>query len=82
MSRHELSLPDLGIDDQPISASLWLVKQGTKVTEGEPLLEVLCGGVTVDLPAPAQGLLVEKLVAEDEVLQVGQILAVIETCDE
>jgi 2-oxoglutarate dehydrogenase E2 component (dihydrolipoamide succinyltransferase) len=78
MSRYELSLPDLGIDDQPITVSSWLVKRGTRITEGEPVLEVLCGGITVDLPATSQGVLVEKLVADDEVLQIGQSLAVIE----
>ncbi|MGA2799273.1 MAG: biotin/lipoyl-containing protein [Thermoguttaceae bacterium] len=81
MPQHELTLPDLGIDDQPITVSSWLVKRGTPVTEDEPVLEVLCGGVTVDLPAAINGILVEKLVSDDEVLEVGQGLAVIETPD-
>jgi pyruvate/2-oxoglutarate dehydrogenase complex dihydrolipoamide acyltransferase (E2) component len=81
MARYELTLPDLGIDDQPIRASLWLVKQGARVAEGDPVLEVLCGGATVDLPAPRDGILVEKLVAEDDILKVGQTLGVIETSD-
>ncbi len=81
MPRYELTLPDLGIDDQPIRVSSWLVKRGTRVTEDEPVLEVLCGGVTVDLPATIAGIIVEKLVADDEVLKVGQKLAVIETTD-
>ena len=51
MPQHELTLPDLGIDDQPITVSSWLVKRGTPVTEEDPVVEVLCGGVTVDLPA-------------------------------
>jgi pyruvate/2-oxoglutarate dehydrogenase complex dihydrolipoamide acyltransferase (E2) component len=78
MPRYELSLPDLGIEDQPITVSSWLVRRGTRVTEGEPVLEVLCGGITVDLPAAINGILVEKLVTFDEVLKVGQKLAVIE----
>jgi 2-oxoglutarate dehydrogenase E2 component (dihydrolipoamide succinyltransferase) len=81
MPQHELTLPDLGIEDQPITASSWLVKRGTQVTEDEPVLEVLCGGVTVDLPARINGILLEKLVSDDEVLKVGQKLAVIETPD-
>jgi 2-oxoglutarate dehydrogenase E2 component (dihydrolipoamide succinyltransferase) len=81
MPRHELTLPDLGIDDQPITVSSWLVKRGTRVTEGEPVVEVLCGGITVDVPATSWGILVEKLVADDEVLKVGQSLAIIETSD-
>ena len=81
MSIHELSLPDLGIDDQPIMLSSWLVKLAAPVTAEDPVVEVLCGGVTVDLPAGADGIIAEKLVADDEVLRVGQILAVIETPD-
>ena len=78
MFQHILSLPDLGIYDQPITLSVWLVKRGAKVKEGDPLAEVLCGGVAVDLPSPSDGILVEKLAAEDETLSVGQRLAVIE----
>jgi pyruvate/2-oxoglutarate dehydrogenase complex dihydrolipoamide acyltransferase (E2) component len=78
MSQRELILPDLGIENQPITASAWLVKRGSRVGEGEPLLEVLCGPATVDLPSPAGGKLMDKLVATDEILHVGQRLAVIE----
>ena len=78
MSSKIISLPDLGIDDQPILLSVWLAKRGAKVKGGAPLVEVLCGGVTVDLPSPSDGILAEKLAAEDETLRVGQRLAVIE----
>ena len=78
MPHYELILPDLGIDDQPVTAGLWLVKRGSRVAEGEPLLEVLCGAAAVDLPSPAGGILAEKLVAADDTLQIGQSLAVIE----
>jgi pyruvate/2-oxoglutarate dehydrogenase complex dihydrolipoamide acyltransferase (E2) component len=73
-----LILPDLGIDDQPITLSVWLARRGARVKEGEPLVEVLCGGATVDLPSPADGLLAEKLAREDETLAIGQRLATIE----
>jgi 2-oxoisovalerate dehydrogenase E2 component (dihydrolipoyl transacylase) len=59
--------------------SLWLARRGTRVTEGEPLVEVLAGAATVDLPAPCDGLLLKKLVAEGEPLAVGQRLAAIES---
>ena len=79
MPRHELILPDLGIDDQPITVSLWLIERGSRVVEGDQVLEVLAGSATVDLPAPADGVLAETLVSEDELLVVGQRLAVIES---
>ncbi len=79
MSAHSLKLPELGLDDRPIVLSMWLVRQGATVAEDEPVVEVLCGGVTVDLPAPAAGVLVEKLARTGDVLAVGQRLAVIDT---
>ena len=79
MPRRDLILPDLAIDATSITASVWLVGRGKRVTAGEPVLEVLAGVVTVDLPSPADGVLAEKLVAEDELLEVGQRLAVIES---
>ncbi len=78
MPRYEFSLPDLGIDDQPITVSLWLVKRGARVSEGEQLLEVLAGSALVDLSSPVSGTLVETLACEDAPLRPGQLLAVIE----
>jgi pyruvate/2-oxoglutarate dehydrogenase complex dihydrolipoamide acyltransferase (E2) component len=72
-----ITLPDLGIDDQPITLSMWLVKEGAKVAEGEPVVEVMAGGVTVDLPATTDGFLVKKFVADGELLAIGQRLATI-----
>lgn len=74
----KLQLPDLGLGDTPIVLSLWLVKQGSRVAAGEPIVEVLAGCATVDLPSPADGMLIEKLVAEGDAVRVGQPLAMIE----
>jgi 2-oxoglutarate dehydrogenase E2 component (dihydrolipoamide succinyltransferase) len=81
MPRQKVSLPELGIDDQPITVSSWLVKRGTCLNEGDQILEILCGGATIDLPATIPGKLVEKLVEVDEILHVGQVLAYIVTPD-
>ena len=51
----------------------------TTQAEGEPLVEVLAGAATVDLPAPADGVLAEKSAAVGDVLAVGQQLATIES---
>jgi 2-oxoglutarate dehydrogenase E2 component (dihydrolipoamide succinyltransferase) len=79
--RLTLTLPELGAGEMPVTASLWLVEQGDEVSAGDRLLEVCFGAVSVDLPAPASGVLVEMLVAEDDVLQVGQELGVIESVE-
>ena len=76
--RHNLVLPDLGLGDRPVTVSLWLVELGSDVTEGDRVVELASDGVTVDLPAPASGKLVETFVGEDDEVQIAQILGVIE----
>lgn len=76
--RCELRLPDLGLTRGPATISLWLVTAGSTVFEGDRLVEILADSVTVDLPAPATGKLIELLAGEDEVVVPGQLLAVIE----
>lgn len=78
MNRHELILPDLGTGELPISVGIWLARRGEHVAEGDPLVEVIVGSAAVDLPSPGDGVLVELLVEEDERIEVGQLLAVLE----
>jgi pyruvate/2-oxoglutarate dehydrogenase complex dihydrolipoamide acyltransferase (E2) component len=72
-----LILPDLDLPGVPVVASAWHVPIGREVSRGESVLEVLAGNTTVDLPAPVDGILIRRLVAEDELLHCGQPLAVI-----
>lgn len=76
--RYNLVMPDLELSGTPVTVSQWLVELGTDVTEGDRLLELSSDSVTVDLPAPASGLLIETLVVEDEEVQPGQLLGIIE----
>jgi pyruvate/2-oxoglutarate dehydrogenase complex dihydrolipoamide acyltransferase (E2) component len=77
-ARVELRLPDLDLGDVPVTASAWHVQTGQRVVEGDRLLEVLAGDATVDLAAPADGVLAARRVEIDERLTVGQVLAEIE----
>ena len=70
-------LTDIGLPNVPLRAGAWLVAVGARVVAGDPLLEVLAGDVLVDVPAPADGVLKRRCVAEDDELQVGRLLAVI-----
>ena len=80
MARYELLVPDLGIDDQPIVVSSWLVRPGSRISAGDRVVEILAGPATVDLPSPVDGILLRTLADEDEPVAVGQCLAVIR-CD-
>jgi 2-oxoglutarate dehydrogenase E2 component (dihydrolipoamide succinyltransferase) len=75
-------MPDLGLRRGDAWVSVWLVDVGAPVLAGESLLEVAADGVTIDLPAPAEGVLQRILVSEDEPLAVGRRLAVIATGDD
>ena len=75
--RVDLIVPNLGLVDIPVSASVWLKSVGCEVVEGERLLEIVAGDATVDLPAPASGVLVEQRVGEDDQLTDGQVAGVI-----
>ncbi len=58
--------------------SLWFADPGDVVFEGDRLVEVLAGGATFDVPAPATGRLVERRALPDDRLQPGQVLGVLE----
>ncbi|QDU31110.1 hypothetical protein ETAA8_62630 [Anatilimnocola aggregata] len=77
-----LLLADLDLGDIPVLACSWLADQGSRVVEGDRLLEVVAGEVSVDLAAPASGRLVQRCVGPEEPLAIGQVLAVILTGDE
>ena len=62
-----------------LNLPLWLVGKGQNVVLGQPLAEVTAGAAVVDLPSPADGRLLEKLVDEDTVVEVGQVLGVIQS---
>lgn len=57
----------------------WLKKVGDKVEADETLLEIATDKVDTEVPSPESGILVEILVQEDERVEVGQAIAVIET---
>jgi pyruvate/2-oxoglutarate dehydrogenase complex dihydrolipoamide acyltransferase (E2) component len=74
--RAEVRLPDLGAS--PVTVSVWFADVGELVFEGDRLVEVLTGGATFDVPAPATGCLVEKRVLPNDSLEPGQVLGVVE----
>jgi pyruvate/2-oxoglutarate dehydrogenase complex dihydrolipoamide acyltransferase (E2) component len=71
----ELYLPDFDLPGVPVIACVWHAAVGDRVVEGDRLLEVTAGDVTIDLAAPASGILAERCVRVDDRLIVGQVLA-------
>src|SRR6476661_2518516 len=56
----------------------WLKKEGERVEADEPLLEVSTDKVDTEIPSPSAGILTKIVVAEDETVEVGAELAVID----
>lgn len=78
--RVPLLMADLDLPaQQAITVSCWFVPLGRRVLEGDRLLEVSAGEVLVDLPAPTTGRLVQKSVAEGEIVVASQTLGIIQT---
>lgn len=74
--RADILLPELGA--APVVLSAWFADPGDVVFEGDRLVEVLAGGATFDVPAPATGCLAEKHALPNDPLQPGQVLGVVE----
>ena len=70
----ELRLPKFDLPGA-IVVTAWHAQTAEPVVEGQRLVEVTAGDVTIDLAAPVSGVLVERCVAVDAPLEVGQLLA-------
>ncbi|HEX8003218.1 MAG TPA: 2-oxoglutarate dehydrogenase, E2 component, dihydrolipoamide succinyltransferase [Mycobacteriales bacterium] len=73
-----VTMPRLGESVTEGTVTRWLKKEGEQVQADEPLLEVSTDKVDTEIPAPASGVLTSIKVSEDETVEVGAELAVIE----
>ena len=74
--RAAIALPDLGTPQ--MTFSLWYVRVGDRVFEGDRVAEVLIPGATFDVQAPASGTLAEQTAFPNDALSAGQTLGWIE----
>jgi pyruvate dehydrogenase E2 component (dihydrolipoamide acetyltransferase) len=73
-----VTLPALGESVTEGTVTRWLKAVGERVEADEPLLEVSTDKVDTEIPSPAAGVLASIKVAEDETVEVGAELAVID----
>jgi pyruvate/2-oxoglutarate dehydrogenase complex dihydrolipoamide acyltransferase (E2) component len=66
-------------DVEDAIVSNWFVREGTTVTEGDPIAEIQIEKVSIDVPAPATGEVRELLVDEQGEFERGDTLARIST---
>ena len=79
MSRIEVPMPQMGESIAEGTVSQWLKQVGDAVERDEPILEISTDKVDAEIPAPSSGTLVEIAVEEGETVEVGTIVAYIDT---
>jgi len=79
MAKFELKLPKMGESVAEATITSWLKEVGDTIELDEAILEIATDKVDSEVPSEVDGVLVEKLFNVDDVVQVGQTIAVIET---
>ncbi|ARV11159.1 diapophytoene dehydrogenase [Gilvibacter sp. SZ-19] len=78
MAKFELKLPKMGESVAEATLTAWLKEVGDTIEADEPVLEIATDKVDSEVPSEVDGVLVEKLFEVDDVIQVGQTIAIIE----
>lgn len=78
MSKFELKLPRMGESVVEATLTSWLKEVGETIEMDEAIFEVATDKVDSEVPSEVEGILVEKLFNIDDIIKVGQIVAVIE----
>lgn len=79
MAKFELKLPKMGESVAEATLTNWLKEVGDTIEADEAVLEIATDKVDSEVPSEVNGVLVEKLFDVDDVVQVGQTIAIIET---
>jgi len=79
MARFELKLPKMGESVAEATITSWLKEVGDTIEADEAVLEIATDKVDSEVPSEVDGVLVEILFNADDVVQVGQTIAIIET---
>jgi len=79
MAKFELKLPKMGESVAEATLTNWLKEIGDTIEADEAVLEIATDKVDSEVPSEVTGVLVEKLFNVDDIVQVGQTIAIIET---
>src|SRR5690606_29479198 len=70
----EIRVPTLGESVTEATIGKWFKKPGDAVAVDEPLVELETDKVTIEVPAPAAGMLAEIVAKDGETVSVGALL--------
>src|SRR5690606_18228076 len=78
MSKFELKLPQMGESVAEGTLTSWLKEVEETIEMDEAVFEIATDKVDSEVPSEVEGVLVEKCFQVDEVVKVGQTVAIIE----
>ena len=81
MAKFKLKLPRMGESVNEATLTTWLVDIGDSIEMDDAVLEVSTDKVDTELPSEVSGVLLEKMFDVDDIIKVGQTIAIIETND-
>jgi 2-oxoglutarate dehydrogenase E2 component (dihydrolipoamide succinyltransferase) len=79
MAKFELKLPKMGESVAEATITNWLKNIGEKIDADEAVLEIATDKVDSEVPSEVSGVLAEILFQVNDVVKVGQTIAIIET---
>ena len=79
MAKFELKLPKMGESVAEATITNWLKNVGEKIDADEAVLEIATDKVDSEVPSEVSGTLTEILFQVNDVVKVGQTIAIIET---
>ncbi len=81
MAKYNLLLPRMGESVSEATIVKWTKQIGDSVDVDETVLEIATDKVDTDVPSPVAGKIIERLYKEEEVAQVGDVIAILEVED-
>ncbi len=82
MATFELKLPQMGESVAEATLTAWLKDIGDSIAPDETVFEIATDKVDSEVPSEVEGVLLEKRFEIDDVIQVGQVVAIIQTGSE
>ncbi|WP_025742550.1 dihydrolipoamide acetyltransferase family protein [Aquimarina pacifica] len=79
MAEFELKLPKMGESVAEATITTWLKEVGDTIEMDDAVVEIATDKVDSEVPSEVEGVLVKKLFEVDDVVKVGQTIAVIQT---
>ena len=79
MAIEDIVIPQMGESVAEGSIGTWLKQVGDAVAQDEPIVEVETDKVAMEVPSPVAGVLVEQLVAEGDTVEIGALIARVDT---